>query len=675
MTMRVYRLGNSVNLPELMEGRLPEATDEIAIDNLHSRIAGIKIGDRIPVDGHMVTVTGFVALPNDTALFKDNADLMFDNQGFGVGVMSEEGFDAFSSEHVTIGYAWTYDEKPETDKEKKDASEEVLKALREELTKVNTKVIMRAMKGEKDLTMLEVTDFVPDHENKAINFAGEDMSGDSASISAFLYIVVGVLAFIVAVTTLNTLVKEASVIGTLRASGYTRGEMIRHYLVLPFAAFFVGMAVGNLLGYTLMRDVMLDVYRTMYSFGKAETIWNREAFLKTTLLPSVLMIAINYVILAWKMRISPLQYLRRETSGRGRKRAMRLSRKIPFTWRFRIRIIRQNMSNYVMLAIGVILAGAIIIFGLMFKPLLDEVAKRIENTPISRYQYVLKSPEDVSDEAAEKFALASLETTRKDFKTDEITVYGVSSESQYVKKEIPKNQALLSNGYMEKYGVKVGDRVSLYDKYADKTYEFTVAGDYPYEASLAVFMNLDEFNDMFEKTPDYYSGYFSDRDLEGLTESNVYMKLDSKSLGGLATQLWESFAGIMGPVRWFGVIMFVLMVYLLAKQIIERNQTSISMTKILGFTNGEIGGLYIASTSIVVVASLFLAIPLVDWLLRLIFENYLYQRMSGYLPYCVSNDCYVKMILLGIGSYVAVVIMQLLKIRGIKKSDALKTLE
>ncbi|MBQ6094307.1 MAG: ABC transporter permease, partial [Lachnospiraceae bacterium] len=105
--MRVYRLGSDVNLPELMEGRLPEAPDEIAIDNLHSLNAGIKIGDRIQVDGHLVTVTGFVALPNYTALFKDNADLMFDIQGFGVGVMSEEGFDAFSSEHVTIGYAWT----------------------------------------------------------------------------------------------------------------------------------------------------------------------------------------------------------------------------------------------------------------------------------------------------------------------------------------------------------------------------------------------------------------------------------------------------------------------------------------------------------------------------------------------------------------------------------------
>ena len=117
------------------------------------------------------------------------------------------------------------------------------------------------------------------------------------------------------------------------------------------------------------------------------------------------------------------------------------------------------------------------------------------------------------------------------------------------------------------------------------------------------------------------------------------------------------------------------MVYLLAKQIIEKNSVSISMTKILGFTGGEIGGLYIASTTLVVVASLLLAVPLVDWLLRLVFENYLYQRLTGYLPYCISKDCYVKMILFGLGSYVAVVILQLFKIKKVKKSDALKCLE
>lgn len=675
MTLRVYRLGSNVNLPDITEGRLPEGKDEIALDNLHSVTVGIQVGDRIPVDGHTVTVTGLITIPNYSALFKDNADLMFDQEKFGVAVMSAKGFDEFHSEHVTIGYAWRYEKEPVTDKEKHDAAEEVLSALREELVETNTAIIQRAMMGEEGLAMLEVTDFLPDYENKSINFAGEDMNGDEGAMAVFLYIVVAVLSFIVVVTTLNTLSREASVIGTLRASGYTRTEMVLHYMVLPFLAFFIGMVVGNILGYTCMLDFMLNIYRSMYSFGATTTFWNQEAFLKTTLIPSVIMILINLIILTWKMRIGPLAFLRRDISGKKRKRALRLPKNLPFTWRFRIRIILQNLSNYVTMAVGIVLAGAIIIFGLMFQPLLETVSKRITDTTISRYQVILKTPEDATEESAERFAIATLETTRGDFKTDEISVYGIAKDSRYVKTAIPEGRVLLSNGFMEKYSVKVGDQVSLYDKYADKTYEFTVAGEYPYEASLAVFMNLSEYNETFEKTPDYFSGYFSEEELSSLEESNVYMTLDSTVFGGFADQLWKSFADFMGPVRWFGVIMFVLMVYLLSKQIIERNQTSISMTKILGFTGGEIGGLYIVSTSLVVIASLLLAVPLVDRLIRLIFKYYLYKRMSGYLPYCISSDCYVQMILLGLVSYVIVVVLQLFKIHRIPKSDALKTLE
>ena len=673
VTLRVYRAGD-VNIPEVMEGRLPQAEGEIALDNLHTSIAGIKVGDRINVGGRELTVTGLVALPNYSALFKDNADIMFDAEAFGVGVMSEEGFDAFNSDHVTFNYAWRYETKPATDKEQQDASEKVLEALRDELIAANTEVMQRALAGESGLTMLEVSDYLPAYENKAIQFAGEDMNGDEAAMIVFLYIVVAVLAFIVAVTTINTLSKEASVIGTLRASGYTRGEMVRHYMTLPLAAFFAGMLVGNVLGYTALRDFMVGIYNDMYSLGKVETFWNKKAFLTTTLWPTIIMIAVNAIILIWKMRIGPLQFLRRDISGRKRKRALKLSRKIPFTWRFRTRILLQNLPNYITMTVGIILAGAIIIFGLMFEPLLRDVAQRIEDTSISRYQYILKTPEEAG-EGAEKFAVGTLETTKKNYKTDEVSVYGVSADSRFVKKAIPVGQALVSNGYMDKYNVSVGDTISLYDKYADKNYEFVVAGEYPYEASLAVFMNLPEFNEMFDKTPDYYSGYFADRDLTELTESNVYMRLDSETFGSFADQLWKSFADFMEPVKWFGVLMFVLMVYLLAKQIIERNSVSISMTKILGFTGREIGGLYIVSTSLVVLASLLLAVPLVSWLLRLIFRTYLYQRMSGYLPYCIDSACYVKMVLIGIASYIAVVALQLWKIHRIPKSDALKTLE
>ena len=673
-TFRIYR-ESGANLPEVTEGSLPEKTDEILLDNMQFGKEKFKVGDRITLSGRELTISGFAAFPNYSALFKDNADLMFDNETFNVGMMTEEGFDAFNSDRTTVSYVWIYNEKPANDKAKQEAAEKVLAALRDEIVKVDSEILKRALSGETGLTMLEATDFLPEYENKSITFAGEDMSGDEGAMVVFLYIVVAVLAFIVAVTTMNTISKESSVIGTLRASGYTRGEMVRHYMTLPLLSFLAGMLVGNVLGYTAMRDFMVDIYNKMYSLGRVETFWNREAFIKTTLWPTIIMVAINVTILIWKMRIGPLSFLRRETNGRKKKRALKLNRKIPFPWRFRIRIILQNLPNYITMAVGIVLAGAIIIFGLMFEPLLNDIAKRIEDTSLSRYQYVLKAPEEAASADAEKYALATLETTRKDYKTDEISVYGISPDSRYVKDAIPSGKVLLSNGFMDKYNVKVGDTVSLYDKYADKNFTFTVAGEYPYEASLAVFMNLAEFNGMFEKTPDYYTGYFSDSELTELSAANVYMRLDSATFGSFADQLWKAFADFMGPVKWFGILMFVLMVYLLAKQIIERNQTSISMTKILGFTGGEIGGLYIVSTSIVVVGSLLLAVPLVDWLLRLVFKNYLYQRISGYLPYCISNDCYWKMLLLGIASYVIVVVMQLFKIHRIPKSDALKTLE
>ena len=672
-TLRVYR-PSGANIPEVTEGRLPQAADEIVLDNQHSKKAEISVGDRITVGGRELTVTGLAAFPNYSALFKDNADLMFDCETFGVGLMSENGFDAFGSDHAVVGYAWRYDTKPETDKEKQDAAGKLLEALREELIAANTDIMQRAMAGETGLTMLEATDLLTAYENKGIQFAGEDMSGDEAAMILFLYIVVAVLAFIVAVTTINTISKEASVIGTLRASGYTRGEMIRHYMTLPLLSFLAGMLVGNALGYTVLRDFMVAIYNGMYSLGKVETFWNKKAFLTTTLWPTLIMVGVNLIILIWKMRIGPLQFLRREISGRKKKRALKLNRKIPFSWRFRIRILLQNLPNYVTMAVGIILAGAIIIFGLMFEPLLNEVAKRIDDTAISRYQYILKTPEEAGDDA-ERFAIATLETTKKKYKTDEVSVYGIAPQSKFVKSEIPAGKALLSNGYMDKYDVSVGDTVSLYDKYADKTYDFVVAGEYPYEAALAVFVNIGEFNTMFEKTPDYYSGYFANRELGELTPANIYMTLDSSIFGSFADQLWKSFADFMEPVKWFGILMFVLMVYLLAKQIIERNSVSISMTKILGFTGREIGGLYIVSTSLVVVGSLLLAVPLVNWLLHLIFKTYLYQRINGYLPYCVSNDCYVKMVLLGIASYIVVVALQLWKIHKIPKSEALKTLE
>ena len=46
------------------------------------------------------------------------------------------------------------------------------------------------------------------------------MGGDRAMVITLLYIVIVIMAFVFGITISNTIRKEASVIGTLRASGY-----------------------------------------------------------------------------------------------------------------------------------------------------------------------------------------------------------------------------------------------------------------------------------------------------------------------------------------------------------------------------------------------------------------------------------------------------------------------
>ena len=151
--------------------------------------------------------------------------------------------------------------------------------------------------------------------------------------------------------------------------------------------------------------------------------------------------------------------------------------------------------------------------------------------------------------------------------------------------------------------------------------------------------------------------------------------ITEKDLTKLADQMRVSMGSFMTMFQGFGVVMFLLLMFILTKQVIEKNMQSIAMTKILGFSTGEIGKLYLVITSFVVIVALLISIPLVDATLRWIFSSMLYTQMTGYIPYIVSKMCYVKMFVMGIISYVVVSALMIVKIRRIPQSEALKNVE
>lgn len=179
---------------------------------------------------------------------------------------------------------------------------------------------MRALLTQTVVNDNEIEDYVPKYANPAINFATDDMGSDEAMGGVLLDILIVIIAFIFAVTISNTITKESQAIGTLRASGYTKGELVRHYLSMPVIVTLISALVGNVLGYTVFKDVVVSMYYNSYSLPTYETIWNPDAFFKTTLIPVVLMFMVNLIVIIKMMQHTPLQFLRHDLKKTKRKK-------------------------------------------------------------------------------------------------------------------------------------------------------------------------------------------------------------------------------------------------------------------------------------------------------------------------------------------------------------------
>lgn len=336
-TMRIFKNREEINLVCLMEGKLPEKAGEMAIDRMYADNNKISVGDTLKSGSQKWKVTGFVALSDYSCLFQNNNDSMFDAVKFGVSVVTPEEFESLNQDKIQYSYSWVYDKEPKNEKQEKKMSEDLMEALGEEVT---------------------LESFVPQYLNQAITFTGDDMGSDRAMITMLLYMIIVIIAFVFGITISNTIRKEAGVIGTLRASGYTRKELIGHYMALPVIVTLIGAVIGNILGYTALKKVCAGMYYGSYSLPTYVTVWNAETFWMTTVVPVLIMLVVNYGIFH----------------------------------RFRLRVIFQNMSNYIVLFIGIVFANLLLFFGLLLPSVLNHYQQEIQSNMLAKYQYMLEVP-------------------------------------------------------------------------------------------------------------------------------------------------------------------------------------------------------------------------------------------------------------------------------------------
>lgn len=679
--VRMFKPRNEVDRVCLMEGSMPEKNDEIAIDRMYADNNSLHPGDTLTVrsdsgNGRTYVISGLVALSDYSALFENNNDMMFDAKEFSVAIITDEEFSAFDPDELIWQYAWKYTE-PVTKDNESERSDEFVKALS---------------------SIIPLNDYVPEYVNQAIIFTGDDITSDNGMMKLFMYIVMVILAFVFAVTASNTITKESTVIGTLRASGYTRAELIRHYMFLPVAVTLAAALIGNILGYTFMKGLNADLYYGSYSLPTYVTVWSVQAFLETTLSPIVIMAVINWLILSRKLRLSPLKFLRKDLKGGKNRGTVRLGSRIRFMTRFRLRIFFQNISSYAVLFAGIVFANFLLLFGLMLPAVLNSYMDSVHDNMLSEYQYILSIPAgainedkkvdslinmmkfmhgvETENESAEKFSAWSLRTLPgTGFKEEDILLYGVQDDSRFVQIDTDGNKVYASSAFAVKWKLKEGDRVILKDPYGDDRYEFLISGIYHYDGALALFMGQDLLNQVFELGDGTFTGYFSDTQITDLDPKYIGRVIDLPALTKISRQLNISFGEMMVIVDVFAIVMYVILIYLLGKVIIEKNAKNISMTKILGYTNSEIAGLYVMVTTILVLIFLLVSIPLDVWAMEAAFGAIIRSEMAGWIPFDLDSMVFVRMIIYGVVTYAAVALLEYIKIGKTPMNAALKDAE
>ena len=672
-TLRIYESRDEINKVCIMDGKLPAKDNELVIDRMFADNNKTKTGDTLRIDGKTYTVSGLVSFSDYTTMFENNSDMMFDSVNFGVAMGTKSEFNALSGRNLVYNYAWTYNAgDPADDAEEKKWSDDLMDTVVEAAGEGGGATALGSMLGVLNMDN-GIDDFVPRYTNQAMNFAGDDLGSDRGSMLAFLYILIAVLAFIFGVTISHTITKESTVIGTLRASGYTRAELFCHYISMPVIVTLAAALIGNILGYTYMKGVIANLYYSSYSLPKYKTLWNQQAFILTTVVPVILMLVVTGITLMRKLKYSPLQFIRRDLTKSKRQKAVKLPH-FSFFNRFRLRIILQNISGYLTLIFGVFVASTILLFGMMFVPLLNNVSRISRDHMVSKYQYMLKGDARTSNKDAEKFAVCTMNTYADGYNQEAVTVYGIFDDSRYIKMDLPWKGAVISSGMAEKYKLKDGDEFLLKEQYEDKLIKLQVRGILDSPTTIGVYLSHSYYEDIFDVDKEYYSAYFSNSKITDISDNKIFSCVTEKDMTKMADQLKVSMGDMFTIVETFAVVMFIMVVYLLTRIILERNSTSISMVKILGYEDREIGKLYLVATSWVVLLAVIISFVLVTELIQLIFVTFM-KGYSGWIPFGISTKTYIQCFVLAILSYLVVAVMQMHKIGKIPMDEALKNVE
>ena len=622
------------------------------LDYFYAKENNIKVGDKISFKYEKYVfnekVNGLIYVPDHVYDVKDESQIMPNHKTYGFLYMSSNELEGFIK-----------------DEAKNKLSSKLGKNLSdEEFNKLNPtfnfednipyNYVMVDVKTKKDVN--KVKDEIEKRvENAKATISIEKTSsyamyqGEIDEGKAYVGIFSGLFLFIAmlsVITTMTRIIKNQKLeIGTLKALGFSKYKITRHYVGYGFWVALLGALLGILLGRYFLGSVFLNIEMSFFEMPEGRVFIKPLTYVASSLVVIVTSI-ITFLTCYKELRKKPADSLRNELPNVNEK-SLNITTKgifknMSFSSKWNLRDIIRNKFRTITGVIGIVGCCTLIVCALGMLNSMNNFIK-IQFDDLYNFDYKLNLKENVKqsriDELTNKYGNNTSMTLNIEIKDDnddrEANTLFVDDSNGYVRfankdykfKTLDRNDGVyVTYKFSDKYNLKIGDKISWHS-YGSKTY---------YKSKIV--------------------GYIRDPEVQGVTATRSYIesiginyKPDSiytnkdlknvKQINGVNVvqgidELKTAIKSMLSMMRemiiiiiLFAILLGVVIIYNMGILSYSEKEYQFATLKVLGFNSRKIKNIFTKQNSIICIISTIIGLPLGYFLTSYLFkvcldENY-----------------------------------------------------
>ena len=429
------------------------------------------------------------------------------------------------------------------------------------------------------------------------------------------------VAALVCITTMTRMIdEERTQIGTLKALGYTNGEIISKYLIYAGSGAVLGCGLGVLVGSIVFPTILWQAYKIMLYITDGIVLrFNWWLCGIVVAAYTTVMLLVTWYCCRKALAEQPAELIRPKAPEAGKKiflEYLPFWKHISFLNKVTIRNIFRYRQRFAMMMVGIGGCTALLLTGFGLRDsIVNVVDYQFEEVTVYDLQVYFENHQTDTDQ--EKFCRKaelnpedvlfyhqqSMEL-EFDNMTQEIILMAsgedirnfIDFHAGKAALELPGvNQVLLSTGVAEAMGVRVGDQVTMRNPDM-QTLSLTVTGVYDNHVNNYAIVVPETLEDQWGMVPEKQMALVKtgDQDVHALSAKITGM------LGVMNVTVSEDFADMVGNmmealdlVVWVIVfcagLLAAIVLYNLTNININERMREIATIKVLGFNAGETG--------------------------------------------------------------------------------------